>query len=185
MEGKMHSTWKQIGASLVLILLAVGGRTVFHVGPNIELLTTSTLLASTYLRRKIAFFVPLVSIALSDLLLGNSSIYLFTWSAWIAIGVLSMFLRGVRYKKGRTVAYATGWSVGTTCVFFLWTNFGVWLEGWYGPTITGLFLSYYRGIPFLLNQLAGNLLFVPLFFLITETSFFLLTEKTRILSLRP
>ncbi|HKZ34296.1 MAG TPA: DUF6580 family putative transport protein [Patescibacteria group bacterium] len=185
MGKRTRNTWKQIGIAGFFILLAVGGRTVFHVGPNIELLTTSTLLASTYLRKNIAFFVPLVSVALSDFILGNSSIYLFTWSAWIIIGVASTVLQGVKYKKGQTVLYATGWSIGTTGFFFLWTNFGVWLQGWYGTTIMGLFQSYYRGIPFLLNQLAGNLLFVPLFFLVAEIAASFLSEKKRVFSLRP
>jgi hypothetical protein len=49
-------------------------------------------------------------------------------------------------------------------VFFIVTNFGVWLSGWYGYTLEGLSACYIAAIPFYRNQVLGDVFFTALLF---------------------
>lgn len=157
--------------AVLLVTLGILFRTVWHLGPNVEFVTSATLLAGAYLGKKWAFIVPVSIMAISDLVLGNTNIFLFTWSAYLLIGYLGNLghlsnLRG-RIKTLR----ATGIGIGASIWFFIWTNFGVWLlDSWgmYPKTLPGLIDAYIMGIPFLKYNLIGNLFLVPLSFLSME-----------------
>ena len=157
--------------AFLLIFIGILGRTVFHFGDNIEFVTSSTLLAGSFLGVFWALFVPLIIMAISDLIIGNTNIFIFTWSAYFIIGLLALIL--LRKKKsflGRIIkAEAVG--ILSSIVFFLWTNFGVWaLDGFnmYSDNLSGLLDSYVMGIPFFKANLLSNLLFVPIFFFLFQ-----------------
>lgn len=147
-----------------LILLAILFRTVWHPGENIEFVTTATLIASLYLGKKWAVLVPLITLLISDVIIGNTIIFLFTWSAYLSIGMVSYY--GYRLKKIKSlpkIFTSIGLAVSGSLWFFFWTNFGVWLldtHHMYEKNITGLLKSYLMGIPFLRNNLIGNLFFI-------------------------
>jgi hypothetical protein len=154
-----------------LVVLAVAGAVAFRrykddlgLWPNVELLTATAFLAAGLLRHRLAAFAPLVVVAISDLVIGNTDILVFTWSAWAVIGLGSLLTRRARGGWRRYVA-ALGFGAGGTAVFFLWTNFGVWALGdgaWFPRTWDGLMASYAAGLPFLRPQLLVNLALVPL-----------------------
>src|SRR3989338_9794842 len=73
--------------AVLLVTLGVLFRTVWHLGPNVEFVTSATLLAGAYLGKKWAFIVPVSIMAISDLTLGNTNIFMFTWSAYLIIGL--------------------------------------------------------------------------------------------------
>jgi hypothetical protein len=151
----------------ILILVSVTVRLIFNPGVNIELITVSTLLAGQYLGKRWACIVPLAILALSDAFIGNTSIFLFTWSAFFAIGALWAFFPKRKSSFG-SVMIATSYSVGSAVVFFLWTNFGVWfLDSWgmYPKTFHGLISAYVNGIPFLRANVLSNILIVPSVFI--------------------
>ena len=177
--------------AVLLVTLGVLFRTVWHLGPNVEFVTSATLLAGAYLGKKWAFIVPVSIMAISDLTLGNTNIFLFTWSAYLIIGLTghqllkdqkhpfgtfgklsASKLRTSRLNiKNNKIFKAMGIGIGASAWFFLWTNFGVWLlDSWgmYPKTITGLIDAYIMGIPFLKYNLIGNLFLVPLSFLSVE-----------------
>lgn len=147
--------------SLLLIAIGIAGRLFIHT-PNVETVTTVTLLAGLLLGGTYAWVIPLLVVGLSDMVLGNDLILLYTWSAWVGIGLLSKVLRG-RFKSIFTQTFMlTGAGVASTVIFYLWTNFGVWqLSGMYPHTGMGLLASYAMGLPFLKFQLLGNLMLVP------------------------
>lgn len=155
---------KKFVYALLLVALGVLGRTVFHLAPNVEVVTLSTLLAATYLGGAYAVFVPLGIMGISDAIIGNSRIYLFTWSAYMLIGLGGLVLRRFRKKDLKLVGAATLFSIPSSLFFYLWTNFGVWVLGWYPSTWAGLIQCYVMGLPFLKLNLIGNLIFVPLGF---------------------
>lgn len=131
--------------------------------PNLELSTAAAFLAAVLLRNRVAAFAPLVVVAVSDLVLGNSAVLLFTWTAWAAIGLASLWAR--RTSGARRFGAALGFGVGGSVFFFLWTNFGVWLgaEGtYYSAGLDGLVASYVAGVPFLRPMLVGNLVLLPM-----------------------
>jgi hypothetical protein len=152
-----------------VVVLVVTGAVVWRLvkddlgaPPNLELSTAAAFLAAVLLRNRVAAIAPLAVVAVSDLLLGNTAILLFTWTAWAAIGLASLWTR--RTSGARRFVAALGFGVGGSVFFFLWTNFGVWLgaEGtFYSAGLDGLVASYVAGLPFLRPMLIGNLLLVP------------------------
>ncbi|MCL5095742.1 MAG: hypothetical protein M1575_03385 [Patescibacteria group bacterium] len=165
----MFKLKRKIFWTILLVFLGLFFRTIGHIAPNIEYVTAASLLAGAYLGKKYAILVPLAIMVLSDTLIGNTNIFLFTWSAYLVIGLV-----GSKYLILNTkylIPKATGLGIGAALWFFLWTNFGVWaLDSWgmYPKTLAGLIESYLMGLPFLKLNLLGNLFFVPVSFGIVE-----------------
>ena len=72
----------------VLFLLAFGERVFFDLGPNIELVTIALGLAATYLNKKNSLVLSLFIVMLSDLIIGNSMIFLFTWTGFLIPAII-------------------------------------------------------------------------------------------------
>lgn len=158
-------TRKNLILAALFIVLGVAGRMALEAYPNIETLTAVSILAGALLGPYLGLAVSLFSVVGSDMMIGNTNILLYTWSAWAVIGIISSLL-----KRGQHTQVAvwmdtlkfTGFGVVSTLFFYAWTNFGVWhLSGMYPHTLAGLELSYINALPFLRNQLLGNLLIVP------------------------
>ncbi|AEG44547.1 DUF6580 family putative transport protein [Isoptericola variabilis] len=157
--------WRPLVAVLVVVAAVVWRLVKDDLGapPNLELSTAAAFLAAGLLRHRLAALVPLAVVAVSDLLLGNTAILLFTWTAWAAIGLAALWTR--RTEGGRRFAVALGYGVGSSLFFYLWTNFGVWLQSrgtFYPAGLDGLLASYVAGLPFLRPMLVGNLVLVPM-----------------------
>lgn len=166
--------YNYLALAITLILLGITTRTVFHIKPNLEFVTACSLAAGFFFRKNTyAVLIPVLIMFGSDLIIGNTNIYIFTWT-----GFLVSFLVGVAMKSGRfknftnSVLKFTGFSqlaaIVSTLLFFLWTNFGVVVTtNMYSKDFSGLIQSYINGLPFLKIQLAGNLLIVPAIFLLS------------------
>lgn len=153
--------------SLLLISIGIGGRLFIHL-PNVETVTAATLLAGMLLGGRASWVIPLVVVGVSDMFLGNDLILLYTWSAWVGIGLLSRVLKGRTQSVFGGSLLLTGASLCSTFIFYAWTNFGVWqLSGMYPHTGLGLLASYVMGLPFLKFQLLGNLMLVPIVSVVT------------------
>ncbi len=157
--------WWRPAIAVAFVALAIVFRLVreeIGAPPNLELVTSAAFVAAVLVRHRLAFLAPLVVAVVSDLALGNTSIALFTWSAWLVIGLGALLTRGTS-GWGR-VGAAAGLGVGGSLWFFLWTNFGVWFQGrgvWYPAGLDGLVASYVAGLPFLRTMLVGNLVLLP------------------------
>lgn len=137
--------------------------------PNFEAVTTLSLISGSFLGFIFAPIVSLLIIFLSDLYFGNTIIYLFTWSAFILIGIFgTLFRRKSKYYFFKI----SGGGVISVLFFYLWTNFGWWLTSrMYPMNFEGLIQSYIAAIPFLKNQLVSVLIFIPIFSLIFSLVF--------------
>ena len=69
-----------------------------------------------------------------------------------------IFLIGKYLTKNSLISIVSH-SVFSSILFFILTNFGVWIMGGYSYTFNGLVLCYTMAIPFFINTLAGTLLF--------------------------
>ena len=154
--------------SVILIGAALSERLYFDLGPNVELITAVTLLAGVYLGGPYSLFVPFLTLAISDVSKGNTSIFLFTWSAYLIIGAFGLIIRRFHLDKSKLIGASFAAALFSSVFFYLFTNFGVWLLGWYPPTLAGLTACYLMGLPFLKLNLIGNLVFVPLGFTVFE-----------------
>lgn len=166
---KFSITKKEIVLAIILIIAGFLTRTYLHIGPNIEFITAITLASGYFFKdKKLALFVPLGILVSTDFVIGNTMIFIFTWSGFLFSYILSFVFK--KYAKPKSdfknlVINSESLGIISTFVFFLWTNFGVMLTtNMYSKNIEGLLLSYEMGLPFLVNQLVSNLIIVPLVF---------------------
>lgn len=197
---------KKVIIALSYITIGVLTRTIWHIGPNIEFVTGTSLAAGYFFSKRkysiqkdylVAALIPLSIMAFTDWIIGNSIIFLFTWSAFLLIPLIGVVTKklALNFKlrtsnKKRfsrlvtTLVFTEVAGISSTLLFFLWTNFGVVITtSMYPKTINGVVQSYINGLPFLQNQLVGNLIIVPSIFLATHI--FLNYSPSFSLSTRP
>lgn len=87
---------------------------------------------------------------------------------------LLIFILGFFLQSNRSIARVAGFSILSSIVFYLVTNFAFWYGGTLYPlNFSGIMESYYMAIPFFRNGLLGDLLFNGFFF----GSYYLLSRK--------
>ena len=131
------------------------------------------LFAGARLRSRLAYLVPLVAMALADLLLvpllGDHGMRAFSWATTPVIYAAFMIevAFGRLLRDRRSAWWVGGAAVLGATQFYLLTNFVVWVGGdgaTYPKTVAGLLQCYVAGLPFYRNMLLGNLLYSGLFF---------------------
>ena len=96
--------------------------------------------------------VLLVSFAITDLIIGFHSTIFFTWGSVIFIGFMSRYLNNTLQTR------ITGALLGAF-IFYLFTNFGVWILGSYGYNFNGFLLCYTLALPFFAYSIISTLIF--------------------------
>jgi hypothetical protein len=159
------------GFLIGLILLAVFSRLIPHPH-NFTPIGAIALFGAAYFSQKwLALLIPLLAMWISDLFI-NNVIYgayydSFQWmgSAWVYAAFIAISLLGMRALKQVTVPNILGSSLGASLIFFLLTNFGVWLGSTvYPQSLSGLMASYVAGIPFFGNTVLGDLIYSGMLF---------------------
>jgi hypothetical protein len=146
---------------LTAILAAAALRLVPHP-PNFTPIGAMALFSGAYLGRRgaVALVVPLGALFLSDLVLGfyrgmptvYFSVALIVIIGWVALRRVSPIRVG-------------GAAVASSVLFFVLTNFGMWLSsGFYPRTLAGLEACYIAAIPFFQNTVAGDLFYAAVLF---------------------
>lgn len=161
LNGNMKNQYINKYLAILFFILALIERVFFDLGPNVELLTAAIIVSAFYLKDSKTFLYTLLVLIISDSIIKNTPIFIFTWS-----GLLIPALVGVLTNKKLKLVFLAFAGVSANIFFFLWTNFGVWLlDSWgmYPKTVSGLFLCYFNGLPFLKNQLISSIVFIPLF----------------------
>ncbi len=126
--------------------------------PNLTPLTAMALLAGVAWPMPVAALFAIGAMLVGDLALGWVSQNLMGYVSLALIVALGTRLRA-RLRPGRMM----GSAVAGSSIFFLLSNFGVWVEGrLYPRTWDGLVACYVAGLPFYRNQLAGDLLYTAL-----------------------
>jgi hypothetical protein len=146
---------------LTAILAAAALRLVPHP-PNFTPIGAMALFSGAYLGRRgaVALVAPLGALFLSDLVLGfyrgmptvYFSVALIVIIGWMALRRVSPIRVG-------------GASIASSVLFFVLTNFGMWLSsGFYPRTLAGLEACYIAAIPFFQNTVAGDLFYAAVLF---------------------
>jgi hypothetical protein len=142
-----------------IIFLVSLTRLVPHL-PNFTPILALAIFGGAYLpNRIIALSIPILAMFLSDLIIGfHSQIY----AVYVTIIVLSLLGNTIKTKNIKNLAI-TGFA--GSLIFFVITNFSVWLSGGLYPlTINGLLECYIMAIPFFHNTLISTLLFLGILF---------------------
>lgn len=149
--------------AIILIILGIAAR-LLPLAPNFTPVAAIALFSGVYLNKKQALLVPLALMVASDLIIGLHNVVVFTWGSFALITLL-----GLALKKHKSVSGTISFSLVSALLFYAVTNFGVWLMGWYPPTLQGLATSYIMALPFLRTFALATLVYTTVLFGIYET----------------
>ena len=167
---------KNITLIVALIFLGISSRFLFLVDgvpsiPNFTAIGAVALFGSYFLRKKSSIVIPLLVLWVSDLVLNNVvyaeyfDSFSFFGDPWVYGGFVATILVGWYLIKKLSVKNVVSASILGALIFFIITNFSVWLtSGLYTKDISGFFTCYIKAIPFFRNALLGNLFFSAVLF---------------------
>jgi hypothetical protein len=157
----------RFGLMTALVLGAAAMRLVPHI-PNFTPVAALALFGGARFEKKFqAFALPLAAMLLSDVLLefftgrGFHSGMPVVYASFAAVVAIGLWLH-----KHRGVVNTGSAALAASLLFFLTTNFAVWLQQpeLYPRTAAGLLVCYTAAIPFFGPTLAGDLFYVTLMF---------------------
>jgi hypothetical protein len=144
---------------IVVVLSAVFMRLIPHT-PNVAPIAALALFSGVMVPNWIGFAIPLIAMVLSDIFLGFHATIPFVYGSFLLIAGIGYLLR----KKSSPLNIGLG-SLSGSVLFFVITNFGVWLtSSLYEKSIGGLVQSYLMGLPFFRNTLVGDIFYTTVFF---------------------
>ena len=150
-------------AALFIIVSLVFSRLIPHP-PNFTPILATGIFAPYVIRSKyVSIGIVLLAMIISDLFIGFHRLMLFVYLPIILSLLLSDYLK----SKIRTLLnfFIIG-SIGTV-IFFVISNFGVWLiNDFYTFDLAGLMECYVMAIPFLKNTLFSTLIYLFAFTII-------------------
>jgi len=147
--------------SIISIIVALAAFRLLQIIPNVSPIAAMALFAGAQLTdKKLAFVIPFAALLLSDLVLGMHSTMIFVYLAFAGTVLAGIFI--AKRQNIFTIFLA---ALGTSLMFFLVTNAGVWIMyDTYPAGLTGLIETYGAGIPFYQNTLIGDLFFNTILF---------------------
>lgn len=150
----------------LIVALAIAAR--FIPGAvNFSPVYAGLLFGGAYLKKRDSIWFPVLLLAGSDLLL-NSLLYqtsfqwmqTINWVGFAAIVMVGWWLKNRVSTRNVLIA-----SIAGPSVFFLISNFAVWLGGGlYPPTFGGLTACFAAAVPFYGNSLISGVLFSGILF---------------------
>ncbi len=154
----------------LLILFAAFSRLVPHP-MNFAPIAAIALFSGAYLNKKYAFFIPIAAMLISDAIIGFYAGIEWVYGSFVLIAFVGYWLKKRIEGKsaGRKTVYIAGTTLFSSILFFVFTNFGVWLSGMmYEMSFKGLIQCYTMAIPFFRNTLASDLIYAAVMFTVYE-----------------
>jgi hypothetical protein len=158
---------------VLLILVAVLGKTSMRSFANFETVFVASLLAGSLLGRWWTILVPMGALAILQPLEWSATqggyaleamtgITFFVVSGYLFVGLLARRIRPKILFRVKSVAFLTTISVPLTIAYDLWTAMGEWyfLARPFGRTLVEMLELQ---VPFTIYHLLSSLIFVPLF----------------------
>jgi hypothetical protein len=171
-DSKMQSRNTLLGL-IAIMVISILMRTVpaLHLWPNFTPIAALALFSGAVLRnRKWMFVLPIGAMLISDTIkeISVPGTGFYPDMAYVYGSFFAILAIGMGIKNTRNIALLIGASIVGSILFFLVTNFGVWMSGaqfhMYSRNATGLMECYVAGIPFFKNTLISDLLFNTVFF---------------------
>ena len=143
-----------------MIFIAAFVRLIPHPPYFVPVAAIALFGGAYFTKRLVAFLIPLAAMLITDLILGFHSTMWAVYLSFVIIVGIGMLM--IKQKKVSNIFLA---SVSASVLFFVVTNFAVWVSGIYYPKdLSGLAASYTAAIPFFHYTLLGDLFFVALMF---------------------
>ena len=169
----------------LLVLVAAIARFLPHP-PNVHCICALGLIAGVYVPRRGAWLLPMAVLLVSDAI-GH-------WTGYPGLGFYSPITMAAVYagmaasvpigrwvRRPRSVGTGPATTIGrwwhvpaaslsASTAFFVVSNLGVFLSGWYSMSLGGLAACYVAAIPFFGYSIVGDLAFSTLMFVVMERS---------------
>tara|TARA_Y100000385_G_C13086806_1_gene636786 strand:+ start:1374 stop:1943 length:570 start_codon:yes stop_codon:yes gene_type:complete len=168
----MKSLNKSILLITSIVVFGVIARLLPHI-PNFAPMGAIALFAVAFYKRKsLALILPVTAWWLSDLFLNNTRYATSEKISWFTLDqlfsvialIIIVVLGGFLLKKLSVSKIILG-STGASLVFFIVSNFGVWMNGMlYPKTIQGLIDCYTMAIPFYQATFLSDMIYTSMFF---------------------
>lgn len=154
--------------ALMLIIFAAFSRLIPHA-PNFTPVISIALFAGAYLKKRYAFIVPVAALFLSDMVIG---FYGLGTMAFVYGTFLLIVAMGLLLEKKVSAGKLLGLSLVGATLFFVTTNFAVWLfpGSIYPKTLAGLAECYVMAIPFFGNMVLSTLVYSAAMFGVYEVA---------------
>ena len=139
--------------SIGIFIALAASRFIPHP-PNFTSLLALSFYVPVFLGKK---YVPalLTSFVITDLIIGFHNVTFFTWGSVVLIGLMA------NHFSSSIVKRVAGSLLGAV-IFFVVTNFGVWVSGFYGYSLGGFITCYLLAIPFFAYSLISTVVFSSL-----------------------
>ena len=162
---------KKMKQKIVLFFYFVGLIALSRVIPHPPNFTPVLAMAvfMPYLTRDLysSMLVPLSAMFVSDLYLGLHSSMFWVYTSILLGTTLSHYTMSMK----KTYVHLGANALLSSTIFFVITNFAVWIPGTMYPlTLNGLLTCYTMAIPFFGNTLAGTLFYVSLLGLVSYSA---------------
>ena len=140
---------------IIMMTLLVISRVISDI-PNFTATIALIMFTSYLIRDKfLSVLVILVSQIISDLYIGIYSSMFFVYGAYVFIALLSPIIMNKLSFKSVLIS-----SLVTPTIFYIVSNFGVWITGsTYPLSLDGLIMCYVAGIPFFDETLLSTVVF--------------------------
>ena len=140
---------------IIMMTLLVISRMISDI-PNFTATIALIMFTSYLIRDKfLSVLVILVSQIISDLYIGIYSSMFFVYGAYVFIALLSPIIMNKLSFKSVLIS-----SLVTPTIFYIVSNFGVWITGsTYPLSLDGLIMCYVAGIPFFDETLLSTVVF--------------------------
>ena len=145
---------------IISVIFLVSLTRIFPHPPNFTPILALAIFGGAYLPNRItAISLPIISMFISDLIIGFHSQIFSIYATIILLSILGHLMKTKNFKNFAITGF-TG-----SLNFFIITNFSVWLGGSLYPlTIDGIIQCYIMAIPFFHNTLISTILFLTILF---------------------
>ena len=154
-----YTTRLEMVVALAMVFVAILARFVPHAPNFSPVLALALFAGAMFSSRRLAYGAPLAMILLSDWALGFYPDILFVYASY----VIAIWMGGMASSRKFLPLLVTG--TLSSAVFFLLSNFGVWLmTGLYPRTVAGLVDCFVMALPFMRNTFTSTYVFMLVLF---------------------
>ena len=144
---------------ILIILIGAFSRIIPHP-PNFTPLIAGAIFLPYLIKDKwLIICLPILCLLISDFFLGFHTVMIWTYGSFLLIGLMASHFSSAKLSSLIVL------SLSGPTLFFLTTNFGVWLgSSMYSQDIQGLVQCYILALPFYASSLSATFLFANLFY---------------------
>jgi len=156
-----------------LLLLAAISRMIPHPYNFAPIGAMSLFGAAYFSNKKLAFILPLLAFFVSDLLV-NNILYADYYTGFVLISpgfywtygaMIAIVFAGILILKKINIQRVIGGAISASVLFFIISNFGVWLTSpAYDISLQGFIACYTMAIPFFHMSVVGDLFYCGVLF---------------------